>query len=165
MATHLNGLQFRLGTGAAEHACRTGFHGARSYRSEPTPALPNPCSSRQVARGPKPGQTPDREATNNETEEVLTTALDPVLLPFTARTLPYSFDVPSQPEGRPFGLAHTTAVPDQDIADVSHLRYDPARQLNVDTTTGQPITEPGHVIQMATHTDTRYDNQWFEDKD
>jgi putative ATP-grasp target RiPP len=75
-------------------------------------------------------------------------------------------DLPSQQEVRPFGLAHTTVVPAEDIADVSHLRYDPARQLNVDTATGQPVTESGHIVQMPpTSYDTRYDNQWFTDKD
>lgn len=94
----------------------------------------------------------------------MTTASDTTLLPAAARELAYSTDVPSPVGVRPFGLTHTTIVPDDVLIVLDHLRYDPVRQLNVDTD-GRPVTDPDHVIRMGTSTDTRYDNQWFTDKD
>jgi putative ATP-grasp target RiPP len=95
---------------------------------------------------------------------VVTTALDITLLPAAAPELVYSADVPSPAGVRPFGLTHTTVVPDDALVALDHLRYDPVRQLNVDSD-GRPATDPDQVIRMGTTTDTRYDNQWFEDKD
>lgn len=95
----------------------------------------------------------------------MTTALEPNLLPAAAHELADSTDVPSPAGVRPFGLTHTTVVPDDvDFASLDGLTYDPARQVNVDAN-GEPATSPDHIIRMATHTDTKYDNQWFVDKD
>lgn len=92
----------------------------------------------------------------------MTTALDPTLLPAAAGELAYSTDAPSPAGVRPFGLMHTTIVPNDALVALDGLRYDPVRQINVDTD-GRPSTD--HVIRMGTSTDTRYDNQWFTDKD
>lgn len=94
----------------------------------------------------------------------MTTVLDPNLLPAAERAHTCSDDVPSPAGTRPFGLTYTTMVPDGAVVTLDHLRYDPVRQLNVDST-GSPAAGLETVIRMATSTDTKYDNQWFTDKD
>lgn len=94
----------------------------------------------------------------------MTTFLDPNLLPTADHELAYSTDAPSPTGVRPFGLTYTTVAPDDAVTSLDGLRYDPVRQLNVDTS-GEPATSRDHIIRMGTTTDTRYDNQWFEDKD
>lgn len=94
----------------------------------------------------------------------MTTALDTNLLPATAHELARSTDAPSPSGVRPFGLTHTTVVQDNAVVSLDGLRYDPVRQINVDTM-GHPVTGPDHVIRMGTTHNTKYDNQWFTDKD
>ncbi|WP_017972805.1 putative ATP-grasp-modified RiPP [Actinopolyspora halophila] len=76
-----------------------------------------------------------------------------------------STDVPSGTALRPFGLTRGTALADGEaMTDLSGLTYDSERQINVDSE-GDPVVADPLSPRMTTHTDTRYDMQWFVDRD
>ncbi|HEY8371668.1 MAG TPA: putative ATP-grasp-modified RiPP [Pseudonocardiaceae bacterium] len=93
-----------------------------------------------------------------------TDPLAPGVLPTSARSLEISTDVPS--DARPFGLTHTVQLGDDEaMVDLSGLHYDPVRQVNV-TPEGTPVIDlPNGPVAAVTTYDTKYDNQWFTDKD
>nr|WP_278250935.1 MULTISPECIES: putative ATP-grasp-modified RiPP [unclassified Actinopolyspora] len=62
-------------------------------------------------------------------------------------------------------MTRGTALADGEaMTDLSELSYDPERQINVDSA-GDPVVANPLSQRMTTHTDTRYDMQWFVDKD
>lgn len=92
-------------------------------------------------------------------------AWEPNLLPAAAGILTHSTDAPSVGVLRPFGLTRTTVVDDSELADLSGLRYDSLRQVNVTAGGASAVTNTDHILRAGTQTDTRYDNQWFTDND
>ncbi|SFE33052.1 putative ATP-grasp target RiPP [Actinopolyspora alba] len=63
---------------------------------------------------------------------------------------------------RPFGLTRTVEVHDSRLNTPGELDYDPRRQVSV-----APGGENSErlALRAVTHQDTRYDSQWFVDKD
>jgi putative ATP-grasp target RiPP len=91
--------------------------------------------------------------------------LFPRLLPVAAATLAHSTDVPSQGTVRPFGLTLATPLDGEAAAlSLDGTRYDPARQLNVNTE-GTPVINTPQLELMGTSQDTKEDHQWWTDKD
>lgn len=70
----------------------------------------------------------------------------------------------TQAPERPFGLTRATAIaPDKAVDVLAGLHYDPALQVNVNEEGVPAVDLPG--VMAVTHQDTRYDSQWFTDKD
>lgn len=91
-------------------------------------------------------------------------SLDPVLLPATGHTVRVTSDRPSMGAVRPFGMTCTETVHEDALVDIGDIRYDPQRQVNIDAD-GYPAATHERIVRMGTSTDTRFDNQWFVDKD
>lgn len=90
--------------------------------------------------------------------------LAPNLLP-SRTNMTVSTDTPNAGTVRPFGLTRVTTLgASDDVATLDGTSYDPASQVNVDGDGRTFVDTPG-VIYMGTKSDTKYDNQWFTDKD
>jgi len=78
---------------------------------------------------------------------------------------PLSFDAPSDVPIRPFGLTRTSSLPGREVDRfLGEIGYDAIYQVSR-TADGVPVIEQEHIVRAATPCDTRYDNQWFTDKD
>ncbi|ASU78753.1 hypothetical protein CDG81_11225 [Actinopolyspora erythraea] len=86
----------------------------------------------------------------------------PNMFPTAAANPAKSADRPSGAELRPFGLTGLVELDERELADPDQPHYDPARQLNVSP---EGTTSAEHLLRAATRQDTRYDSQWFVDRD
>lgn len=89
---------------------------------------------------------------------------EPNLMPAASTDAHLSSDAPSVPGVRPFGMTNIEHVRDSEIPEIAGLVYDPARQVNV-TSDGDAASGNDRILRAGTSEDTRYDNQWFVDKD